>query len=206
MFKDVARADIEMIFPNAQIRTSLLSKIKLSIIGFAAIGFTLVATAGKIALLASNPIGAIGSLFAVIAAFARALMRSGQLARQYMIQMMKLHYWHAMAANADVLTSVQERAAEEIITEDVLLYFLLLKQPTPMADLQKLVQASERYLLLEYGITMPLDFENSVQRLLEYGVISVQNGTLQALSPSAASTAIAVWSRDNSSTTANAQA
>lgn len=53
LFKNMPRSDVEMIFPNTQIKFRLLDKIKLGAMGGGAVGFGLITSAGKIALLAS---------------------------------------------------------------------------------------------------------------------------------------------------------
>ena len=99
LFKNMPRSDVEMIFPNTQIKFRLMDKIKLGAMGSGAVGFGIISSAGKIALLASNPIGAIGAAVGLGGAAFRQLMSFFNTRQKYMVVMAQNLYFHALADN-----------------------------------------------------------------------------------------------------------
>ena len=63
LFKNIPRTDIEMVFPNTAVRFRMFDKIKLGVSASGGLGMGVVGAAGKIALLASNPLAAAGAVF-----------------------------------------------------------------------------------------------------------------------------------------------
>lgn len=188
LFKNMPRSDVEMIFPNTRIKFRLMDKIKLGAMSSGAVGFGLITSAGKIALLASNPIGAIGAVAGVGGAAFRQLMSFFNTRQKYMVVMAQNLYFHALADNRGVIMTLADRAADEDVKEEMLLYSVLAKETVRREDLQAVDRAIEQYLYKSFGINVDFDLEDALERLLRDGIASEQlDGVIRVLRPSAAS-------------------
>lgn len=188
LFKNMPRSDVEMIFPNTRIKFRLMDKIKLGAMSSGAVGFGLITSAGKIALLVSNPIGAIGAVAGVGGAAFRQLMSFFNTRQKYMVVMAQNLYFHALADNRGVIMTLADRAADEDVKEEMLLYSVLAKETVRRSDLQAVDKAIEQYLHKSFGINVDFDLEDALDRLLKDGVATEQqDGIIRVLGPDAAS-------------------
>ena len=188
LFKNMPRSDVEMIFPNTRIKFRLMDKIKLGAMSSCAVGFGLITSAGKRALLASNPIGAIGAVAGVGGAAFRQLMSFFNTRQKYMVVMAQNLYFHALADNRGVIMTLADRAADEDVKEEMLLYSVLAKETVRRDDLPAVDKAIEQYLHKSFGINVDFDLEDALGRLLKDGVATEQlDGVIRVLRPSAAS-------------------
>ncbi|MCK9910185.1 TMEM143 family protein, partial [Microbacteriaceae bacterium K1510] len=62
LFKNIPRSDIEMVFPNTRVRFRFYDKLRLGATAGGGLTLGTVSAAGKVALLATNPIAAAGAL------------------------------------------------------------------------------------------------------------------------------------------------
>jgi hypothetical protein len=184
LFKNLPRSDVEMIFPNTKVKFRLFDKIKFGVTAGGGLGMGVVGTASKIALLTTNPIAFAGALVGLGGVAARQASNFVAQRNRYMVVMAQNLYFHAMADNRGVMTLLADRAAEEDIKEEMLLYSVLAKAPANIADLGHLDQAIEQYLARTFNIDVDFDVGDALRRLKEDGIISeLPDGTLQALSP-----------------------
>jgi len=184
LFKNMPRADCEMIFPNTRVKFRLMDKIKLGAMGSGAVGFGLVTSAGKIALLATNPIAAFGAIAGLGAAAFRQLMSFFNTRQRYMVVMAQNLYFHALADNRGVIMTLADRAADEDVKEEMLLYSVLAKEPVTRDDLDAVDRAIEQYLFKTFGITVDFDLHDALGRLLADGIVVEQaDGVFKALPP-----------------------
>jgi hypothetical protein len=187
LFKNMPRADCEMIFPNTRVRFRLMDKIKLGAMSSGAVGFGIITSAGKIALLATNPIAAFGALAGLGAAAFRQLMSFFNTRQRYMVVMAQNLYFHALADNRGVIMTLADRAADEDVKEEMLLYSVVAKERVTRDDLEAVDRAIEQYLLNSFGITVDFDVEDALERLLRDGVVTERaDGSLEAMAPRAA--------------------
>lgn len=200
LFKNIPRTDLEMVFPNTRVRFRLLDKIKLGVTGGGAFGMGLFGTAGKIAaggLTAANPValaGAVAGLGGI--AFRQGVNFLNQKQR-YMVVMAQNLYFHAMADNRGVLIKLSERAAEEDVKEEILLYSVLAKEKANRTDLPHIDSAVEAYLHRTFGIHVDFDLPDALERLIADGIVREEaDGTLTTLPPVEAAALIdAKWDR-----------
>ena len=184
LFKNMPRSDVEMIFPNTRVKFRLFDKIKLGAMSGGAVGFGLITSAGKIALLASNPIAALGALGGLGAAAFRQVMNFFNTRQRYMVVMAQNLYFHALADNRGVIMTLADRAADEDVKEEMLLYSVLTKEKVRRADLRAVDHAIEEYLCNSFGVNVDFDLDDALERLLSDGiVIEEADGTLRALTP-----------------------
>ena len=184
LFKNMPRADIEMAFPNTRVRFRLLDKIKLAVTGGGALGVGAVGAAGKIALAASNPIAAAGAVAGLGGiAFRQAINFLNQRQR-YMVILAQNLYFHSMADNRGAMIKLADRAAEEDIKEEILLYSVIAKERVNRRDLDQVDRAIEQFLLSTFDVKVDFDVEDALGRLLADGVVREDaQGNLTALAP-----------------------
>ena len=184
LFKNIPRTDIEMVFPNTQVRFRPFDKLKLGVSTGGSLGMGAVGAAGKVALLATNPIaaaGAVAGLGGVAFRQATSFMNQKQ---KYMVVMAQNLYFHTMADNRGVMLKMAARGAEEDIKEEMLLYTVLAKEKATRADLPAIDQAIEQYLTRTFGIAVDFDLEDALERLLRDGIVTESaGGKLTTLGP-----------------------
>ncbi len=187
LFKNIPRTDVEMIFPNTRVRFRLLDKIKLGITGGGAFGMGLAGTAGKLAaggLTLANPVALAGAVAGLGGIAFRQGMNFMNQKQRYMVVMAQNLYFHAMADNRGVMIKLSERAAEEDVKEELLLYSVLCKVKAHRSDLQHIDHAIENYLTATFGISVDFDLEDALQRLIADGIVREEpDGTLHTLPP-----------------------
>ncbi len=187
LFKNIPRSDVEMVFPNTRVKFRLLDKLRLGLTGSAGLGMGAFGAAGKIAVAATNPIMAIGAVLGLGGIAFRQGVNFLNQKQRYMVVMAQNLYFHAMADNRGVLIKLADRAAEEDVKEEVLLYSVLAKEPAKRSDLPAIDAAIEQYLAASFGLTVDFDLEDALGRLIGDGLVTEEpDGTLRTLGPVAA--------------------
>jgi hypothetical protein len=184
LFKNMPRADLEMIFPNTRVLFRLMDKIKLGITGGAGLGMGMVGAAGKFAVATTNPIAAAGAMAGIGGIAFRQAMNFVNQRQRYMVIMAQNLYFHAMADNRGVMIKLADRAAEEDVKEEMLLYSVLAKERVNRRDLISVDEAIERFLANTFGVTVNFDDADALSRLMRDGLVSEgPDGTLHTLPP-----------------------
>jgi len=187
LFKNIPRSDLEMIFPNTQVRFRLLDKLWLGATASGGIGIGAVGAAGKLALLATNPIAAVGAVLGLGSVAFRQATNFINQKQRYMVVMAQNLYFHAMADNRGVMLKLAARAAEEDIKEEMLLYSVLAKERARRQDLPDIDAAIEQYLASSFGVSVDFDIPDALQRLIADGIVTEHSdGTLATLPPAEA--------------------
>ena len=188
LFKNMPRSDVEMIFPNTKVRFRLFDKIKFGVTAGSGLGVGAVTTVSKIAI-ASNPytlVMALAGLGGVAMRQASAFMNQRN---RYMVVMARNLYFHSMADNRGVMTLLADRAAEEDIKEEMLLYGVLARQAYNVRDLKAIDHDIEQYLKQAFSIDVNFDVEDALRRLKQDGIVTeLADGTLQVLPAQEAAT------------------
>ena len=184
LFKNIPRTDIEMVFPNTQVRFRAFDKLKLGVSTGSSLGMGAVGAAGKVALLATNPLAAAGAVVGLGGVAFRQAMGFVTQKQKYMVVMAQNLYFHTMADNRGVILKIAARGAEEDIKEEMLLYAVLAKEKASRADLPAIDQAIEQYLTRTFGIKVDFDLEDALERLLHDGIVTESaDGRLTTLAP-----------------------
>jgi hypothetical protein len=183
LFKNMPRSDVEMIFPNTKVRFRLFDKVKFGVSAGSGVGMGVVGTVGKLAML-SNPY----TLAAAVAGFGGIALRQAtnflNQRTRYMVVLAQNLYFHAMADNRGVMTLLADRAAEEDIKEEMLLYSVLAKERVNIANLRHVDEAIEQYLATTFGIDVDFDVDDALARLKQEGIVTeLPDGTLETLPP-----------------------
>lgn len=187
LFKNIPRSDIEMVFPNTEVKYRMMDKIMLSGGGIAGLGGPVVGAITKFGALA-NPFVAVPVLIGVGGAVFRGAMNFVNKRNKYMVVMAQNLYFHSMADNRGVMIKLIDRAAEEDVKEEMLLYTVLAKERANRRDLEAIDIAIEQYLKTTFGIDVDFDLEDALERLLADGLVTEDaNGELYTLPPHEAS-------------------
>lgn len=184
LFKNIPRADIEMVFPNTQVKFRMMDKLKLGVTTTGGLGMGAVGAAGKLALVASNPIAAAGAVFGLGTIAFRQAMNFMNQKQRYMVVMAQNLYFHSMADNRGVMLKLADRAAEEDVKEEMLLYTVLLKERARHRDLPAIDAAIEQYLYSSFGVEVNFDLEDALRRLMADGLVTEgSDGYLHVMPP-----------------------
>ncbi|HWB46032.1 MAG TPA: TMEM143 family protein [Hyphomicrobiaceae bacterium] len=183
LFKNMPRSDVEMIFPNTRVKFRLFDKIKFGVTAGSGLGMGVFGTATKVAA-ASNPYTLAGAALGLGGVAMRQASNFVAQRNRYMVVMAQNLYFHAMADNRGVMTLLADRAADEDIKEEILLYSVLAKEQVNIRDLGAVDEAIEKYLGKAFSIDVDFDVEDALRRLkLDGVVIELPDGTLQTLPP-----------------------
>ena len=187
LFKNIPRTDLEMVFPNTEVRFRLFDKLYLGASTGASLGVGAAGAAGKMMLLLSNPIVALGAFASLGGVAFRQAMNFFNQKQKYMVVMAQNLYFHAMADNRGVILKIAARAAEEDIKEEMLLYSVLAKEKANRADLPAIDAAIEQYLQRTFGVNVDFDLEDALDRLVRDEIVTEDaDGTLHTLQPAEA--------------------
>ncbi|MCC7252859.1 TMEM143 family protein [Hyphomicrobium sp.] len=187
LFKNIPRSDIEMVFPNTRVKFRLMDKLRLGVTAGGGLGMGAVGAAGKLAVAASNPLVAAGAVVGLGGVAFRQAMNFLNQRQRYMVVMAQNLYFHAMADNRGVLIKLADRAAEEDVKEEMLLYSVLAKERAKHSDLPAIDAAIEQYLTASFGVHVDFDLEDALSRLIADGIVTEEaDGTLRTLGPSEA--------------------
>jgi hypothetical protein len=92
-----------------------------------------------------------------------------------------------MADNRGVMTLLADRAADEDIKEEMLLYTAIANMPFKASDLETIDRGIEAYLNDTFGIDVDFDVTDALDRLKKEGVVTeLEDGTLKVLPPAEA--------------------
>ncbi len=183
LFKNIPRSDIEMVFPNTEVRYRMLDKIMLGGGGIAGLGGPIVGAITKFGALA-NPFVAVPVVIGLGGAVFRGAMNFVNKRNKYMVVMAQNLYFHSMADNRGVMIILADRAAEEDVKEEILLYSVLAKTEAKRADLPDIDRGIEKWLQTTFGVDVDFDLEDALDRLLRDGIVREDaDGTLVTMPP-----------------------
>ena len=184
-FKNIPQIDLEMLFPNTEVKLKPLDKLKL---GVTAGGGTVGSAMGAFTKFAAaaNPLAAAGVLFGLAGVIFRQVKKFFTQKNKYMMVMAQKLYFHNLANNRGVLTLLTDRAEEEAIKECFLLYHALFRKNTPCpADTLK--QEIDVFVSKEFGAKIDFDLNSPAKALEETGILQRDhNDCLSALPPTEA--------------------
>lgn len=186
LFKNIPRSDIEMCFPNTMVRFRLLDKLQLGVTAGGGLGMGLVTTATKL-MVAANPIALAGAVVTLGGLAFRQGMRFIHKRNEYMVTMAQNLYFHALADNRGVMNVLADRAAEEDIKEEMLLYSVLAKDTVHVNELNDVDIAIEQQLFNTFGLNLNFDLHDALDRLVRDGIVKIgEDGWIRTLPPAEA--------------------
>jgi hypothetical protein len=186
LFKNIPRSDLEMAFPNTRVRFRMFDKIKFGVTAGSGVGVGVISTAGKLALL-TNPYTLVMTLAGLAGIAVRQASAFINQRNRYMAVLARNLYFHSMADNRGVMTLLADRAADEDIKEEMLLYTAIANARVSVRDLNAVDEVIEQYLSKTFGIRVNFDVEDAHARLRQDGIVTeLADGTLKTLPPAEA--------------------
>lgn len=188
-FKNIPRYDVEMLFPNIQVKMKYRDKLQLG--GSALVGTLtwVLGTATKLLVaVALSPIVLAGALLTGLGGIVYAQIRNIFITRdRYRMQLAQSLYFQNLANNQGALALIVDEAEEEDVKEEVLLYRHLLDHPVHVDSVDTLDRKIEAFLKTEFDIDVDFDVHDALERLLASGLITRNGaGELHALPLAAA--------------------
>lgn len=164
-FKQIPQIDLEMLFPNTQVKLKLFDKVKL---GVTAGGGTVGSVVGAVTKFAAaaNPLAAGGVLLGLIGVIFRQVKKFFTQRNKYMMVLAQKLYFHNLANNRGVLTLMTDRAEEEEIKESFLLYHFLANENDPVTP-EQVKSTIETFIENQFGSRIDFDIEHPMQALRE---------------------------------------
>jgi len=198
LFRNVPKNDLEMLFPNTEIRMKPIDKLLIGVP--TAIGglFMLITKLGSTLLLVFSVIAfwiglstqpaeinqaALIALAVGLAGLGGFLWRQFTKYKNRKIQFMKQLsenlYHKNLDNNAGVFFNIIDAAEEEECKEALLAYYHLLKSPTPMTAKQ-LDQCIEQWFNEKFQCVLDFEIDDALNKLEHLGVVTIQDGQYQA--------------------------
>ena len=184
IFKTIPRYDVEMLFPNINVKMKYRDKLQLG--GSALVGTTAwaVGTAAKLAVaVALSPMLLIGALVTGVGGIMYAQVRNIFITRdQYRMQLAQSLYFQNLANNQGALALIVDDAEEEDVKEEALLYTHLLRKPAQGSQLDDLRADIDAFLKEKFGVDISFDVRDALERLRAEGLVQESpTGELRAM-------------------------
>lgn len=182
VFKQIPHIDLEMLFPNAEIKLKPLDKLKLTLTAGGGTVGSIIATLTKLAA-ATNPLAIAGLLLGLIGVIFRQITKFFTQRTKYMMILAQNLYFHNLANNRGALTLMTDRAEEEEIKECFLLYHFLAHQQTPQPR-ESLKHDIEKFIQQQFNVTIKFDIESPIKILINDGILKeLSDNKLSVLPP-----------------------
>lgn len=185
LFKDIPHADLEMLFPNTRVQLSRFDKIRLGGSAAGGVGLGLFGAITKImaaAVLSPYVLGV--AIFGVGGVILRQIMSFFNQRNQYMKVLAENLYFHSLADNRSAFTLLANRAEEEDVKEDMLLYTVLATENVHRHELPDVKSHISGFLREQFEVDVDFDAEDALGRLTRDGVVTeAPDGRLKAMAP-----------------------
>jgi hypothetical protein len=204
LFQNVPKADLEMLFPNTQVRMRMVDKLFIGIPAVISGGLVLTTKLGATLVL-------LGSLFGfwlglrsqpvelnqatLIALLAGLGALGGYLWKQFSnFKNRKLRFMQALTQNlyfknldnnAGVFHRLADDAEEEECKEALLAYYFLLMSRQPMSKVE-LDRAIEAWMASQWQCEINFEIDDALNKLVALGLVSEENELLTAIAIKAA--------------------
>jgi len=179
LFKDIPQSDLEMLFPNIQVKISLLDKIKLTVTGG---GGTIAGTMTLIGKMATTlePMALLSALGAFGAIVGRQITSIFTHRTKYMAKLTKNLYFYNLDNNAGAISHILDMAEDEEAKEVFLAYLFLLNSPTSLSK-EELDSTIEEFINNTFNIPMDFEIEDALDKLIQLQLVTLNNEKLQAI-------------------------
>ncbi len=183
LFKDIPRADLEMLFPNTRVQMRLFDKVKLGIMGGGGTAGGISATIGKLSA-AIDPVSALVAIGGLLGVLWRQIAKIFSQRAKYSAILTKNLYFYSLNNNMGVLTYLVDSAETEECKEAILAYFFLLVDgQSSRADLDKRI---EDYIQQRYAIPMDFEIDDGLDKLHKSELLSTSDNGFIVVPPQAA--------------------
>lgn len=191
LFKDIPRADLEMLFPNTRVQIRLFDKIKLGLTGGGGAAGGIMATITKLSA-AIDPISAILAVGGLLGVIWRQIAKIFSQRAKYSAILTKNLYFYSLNNNMATLTYLIDSAESEECKEAILSYFFLLTGGE--SNRVNLDRQIEDYIQQKYSIPMDFEIDDGLDKLEQSELLSCANDVISAISlPMANTRLIEQW-------------
>jgi len=190
LFKNVPKADLEMLFPNTQIRMRLLDKLLIGVPAAISGGIVITTKLGGSLILLGSLLGfwlglhnaevtidntALIALFAGIGALGSYLFKQFNNFKnrklRFVQSLTKNLYFKNLDNNAGVFHRLIDEAEEEECKEAILAYYFLLTSPTPLHE-EQLDSAIETWLKERWVANINFEICDAMRKLVQMGLVT----------------------------------
>ena len=199
LFRNVPRADLEMLFPNTRVRMRLLDKLLIGIPAIVSGGVVLTTKLGASLVLLGSLLGywlgisskpaelnqaGVMILLAGVAALGGYLWKQFNNFKNRKLRFMQALtqnlYFKNLDNNAGVFHRLANDAEEEESKEAILAYYFLLVSEQPL-DREALDQAIESWFETRWQCSIDFEIHDALHKLLTLGLVSESEGQLRAV-------------------------
>lgn len=178
LFKDIPRADLEMLFPNTRIQIRLLDKIKLGVMGGGGTAGGVMATIGKFSTTI-DPVSALIAIGGLLGVIWRQIAKIFTQRAKYSAILTKNLYFYSLDNNMGALTYLLDSAEAEECKEAILAYFFLLTGGEMTR--RSLDQRIENHIQQQYAIPMDFEIDDGLDKLQQSGLLIEHNQLIKAI-------------------------
>jgi ribosomal protein S18 len=178
LFKNLPRSDLEMLFPNQQVRLKLVDKIKFALTGGGGTIFGIF----KAIVGLGNPITFIAAFIGLIGIIFRQIMDIFNQHTRYMMTLSRNLYFHTLNNNFGVIHNLIDIAEEEEAKEVFLAYYFLYTQSDRNHTQASLDREIEQYLKDKYQVDIDFEVSDGIRKLREEGILKhKEDGVLKVV-------------------------
>ncbi len=200
LFRNVPRADLEMLFPNTRVRMRLLDKLLIGVPALVSGGIVLTTKLGASLVLLGSLVGYWLGLHSqptelnqagVMVLLAGAAALVGYLWKQFnnfknrkirfMQALTRNLYFKNLDNNSGVFHRLADDAEEEETKEALLAYYFLLVSPLPLAA-NELDRQIEEWFETRWDCAIDFEIADALQKLSDLGLVEESGGKLKAIS------------------------
>lgn len=200
LFRNVPRADLEMLFPNTRVRMRLLDKLLIGVPAVVSGGIVFTTKLGASLVLLGSLLGywlgvnkqpAELNQAGIMVLLAGAVALGGYMWKQFSnFKNRKLRFMQALTQslyfknldnNAGVFHRIANDAEEEESKEAILAYYFLLVNEKPM-NRAELDQAIENWFDQRWDCRINFEIDDALHKLLTLGLVEEADGLLAAIS------------------------
>ncbi len=185
LFRDIPHSDLEMLFPNTKVRLSRLDKLKIGGSAASGVGLGLFGLITKVLLAAViSPYAVVVGLFGLGTVIFRQVMGFFNQRTQYMKILAQNLYFHSLADNRSAFTLLANRAEEEDVKEEMLLYTVLATDTVYRKEINDVRVYLSNWLRQNYDVDVDFEAEDALGRMLRDGVVREEaDGKLVTMKP-----------------------
>ncbi len=199
LFRNVPKADLEMLFPNTQVRMRPTDKLLIGVPAVVSGGVVLTTKLGASLVLLGSLIGywlgvhdqpaelnqaSLMILAAGVAALAGYLWKQFNNFKNRKLRFMQALtqnlYFRNLDNNAGVFHRIVDDAEEEETKEAVLAYYFLLQSPAPLAKAE-LDAAIENWFESRWRTLIDFEIDDALDKLVTFGLVERADGGLRAV-------------------------
>ncbi len=200
LFQNVPKADLEMLFPNTQVRMRTQDKLLIGVPAVISGGLVLSTKLGTSLLLLASLVGfwlgmssepvaldktALLALFAGFAALGGYLWKQFSNFKNRKLRFMQTLtqnlYFKNLDNNAGVFHRLANDAEEEECKEAILAYYFLLVSEQPLS-IQELDQRIEDWLANKWDCAVDFEIDDALNKLREFGLVDESEEKFSAIS------------------------